>query len=64
VNKGKRVLKYGTGDVIPSEAVYLCTKVEATIESHARKDEDDRDSITQVQVLHNTLVWHYYEVDA
>lgn len=56
-NKGeqmKKVYKYGTGDVIPEGAVYLCTKVETDTDIW----NDRGDTRTR-----NKFVWHYFLVE-
>lgn len=52
----KKVFKYGTGDIVPEGAIYLCTKVE-TLETEKEKD-GETSYMTQ-----NLLVWHYFLVE-
>lgn len=54
----RKVLKYGTGHLIPKDAVYLSTEVEKAEEYEYRKDgKVDRITTT------NLLVWHYFLVE-
>lgn len=52
----KTVYKYGTGQDIPEDAKYLCTKVETQRVKTKNLDGSEIDYIS------NVLVWHYYEV--
>ena len=54
----KRVFKYGTGQVIPIGAVYLCTKTETII----KKVKDSEGEF--VTFKKNIYVWHYFLVEA
>ena len=57
--KVKKVFKYGTGDVIPENAVYLSTVTE-TVQENVTTDDNKK-----VVVTRNLFVWHYFltEVD-
>ena len=55
----KRVYKYGTGRDIPDGAKYLCTQVEKNVVV-----SQGNDGLSTMKSTHNTLVWHYYEVEA
>ena len=48
----KRVYKYGTGDIIPSDAIYLCTI----------KNGDMNDSNIDYPCNYK-YVWHYFLVE-
>jgi hypothetical protein len=60
--KVKKVYKYGTGQIIPEGATYLCTKVEREIftpnEYFVHDGMSGRLSMTK-----NVLVWHYFLVE-
>ena len=53
----KKVYKYGTGDEIPEDAVYLSTQVEKEVFIQTNPNGD---------MLHqetNKFVWHYFLID-
>lgn len=54
----KKVLKYGTGQLIPKNAKYLCTKVEW------QKKKSKHLGAEETVFKENAYVWHYYEVEA
>ena len=51
--KVKKVYKYGTGDVIPEGAIYLCTQTETKTFG-----QTGMGSVTT-----NVFVWHYFLVE-
>lgn len=53
----KKVYKYGTGDVIPSVATYLCTKTET------EKQIFSAGGGNKIITKKNLLVWHYFLVE-
>ncbi len=55
--KVKKVYKYGTGEVIPKEAVYLSTQVET-------EEAEFKDGSGITRMKKNKFVWHYFLVDA
>lgn len=55
--KIRKVFKYGTGQVIPKGAIYLCTKVE-TITTKETVTEGVVGDFTK-----NLFVWHYFLVE-
>ena len=54
-----RVLKYGTGDVVPEDAIYLTTNVEVVVDTQT---DEKAGSIRQQSS--NLYVWHYVRVVA
>ena len=56
--KIKKVLKYSTGDIIPEEAKYLCTKTEK-VNLYINVEEAKGKCLFKK----NLLVWHYFLVE-
>ncbi len=53
----QKVFKYGTGQQIPENAVYLSTQVETKAYAHLKRNGDVR------TVTENNFVWHYFLVE-
>lgn len=58
----KIVYKYGTGQQIPDNAKYLCTKTEAVTTIDYIGVGQNYPMRKEI-VKRNVLVWHYYEVE-
>ena len=57
--KVKKVYKYGTGDIIPEGAVYLCTKTE-TLTTKEEVDNPNSMFTKNGDFKKNVFVWHYF----
>jgi hypothetical protein len=58
----KIVYKYGTGQQIPDNAKYLCTRTE-TVKTVDCTSVGQNYPIKKEIVKRNAFVWHYYEVE-
>ena len=54
----KKVFKYGTGDVIPKDAIYLSTQVEEKINYLILPESGYSGDVPKIR-----LVWHYFLVE-
>ena len=64
--KIKKIYKYGTGEIVPEGAIYLCTKTEEDLDISGNFEAIGKVYGCDPHILvekRNILVWHYFLVE-